>query len=204
MNLAILGGTNLATALGNKFIARGINVEFGVRDGFNTRQVAWKILKMQKQNLLSFKEAINKADVIFLCCDNEFLDPICKYLKDTSTHSKMIVDCTNGQWDPDLGCNTTYIINSTNHPRVYKAFNNLGLDYPKSDPLTLVKETYFCGDGIEDRFLLKRLIELIGFKAIDAGKLKNARLLEAVYHLRREIALVRNGEGDLHFTLMSM
>lgn len=204
MTLAIIGGSNLATALGNKYIGRGMDVVFGLRDGFSSRQVAWKILKMQNHNMLSFSDAIERADVVFICCENEVLPAVCHAINQVDTANKLFVDCTNGQSDPELGCNTTYIQTLTKNPVVFKAFNNLGLDYPKSDPLELVKETYFCGDGIEHRLLLKRLIELIGFKAIDAGKLKNACLLEAVYHLRREISHVKNGQGDYHFKLMSV
>jgi 8-hydroxy-5-deazaflavin:NADPH oxidoreductase len=204
MTLAILGGSNLATALGNKYIGRGMKVVFGLREGFSPRQIAWKMLKMQNHNMLGFQEAIENADVIFICCENEVLPAVCQAINEVDTMNKLFIDCTNGKYDPELGCNTTYIQNLTNNPTVFKAFNNLGLDYPKSDPLELVKETYFCGDGLEHRVIIKRLIELIGFKAIDAGKLKNACLLEAVYHLRREISHVKNGQGDFHFKLMSV
>lgn len=204
MTLAILGGSNLATALGNKFLARGMDVVFGVREGFNTMQVAWKILKMQNRTLLSFKEAIAQANVIFICCEDDVLPHVCDAINASDITDKLLIDCTNGKSESELGCNTTYIQEKTNHPSVFKAFNNLGLDYPKSDPLELIKETYFCGDDMKSRVTLKRLIELIGFKAIDAGMLKNAKLLEAVYHLRREIAHVKNGQGDFHFKLMSV
>nr|MBI1228606.1 hypothetical protein [Cytophagales bacterium] len=204
MTLGILGGSNLATALGNKYINRGMNVVFGLRNGFSSREVAWKMLRMQNHNMLSFIEAIEKSDVIFICCENDVLPAVCDAINQADVAKKLFIDCTNGQSDPELGCNTTYIQTLTKNPSVFKAFNNLGLDYPKSDPLELVKETYFCGDGSEHRVLVKRLIELIGFKAIDAGRLKNACLLEAVYHLRREISHVKNGQGDFHFKLMSV
>ncbi|EON78500.1 hypothetical protein ADIS_1015 [Lunatimonas lonarensis] len=204
MKLAILGGTNLATALGNKFLARGMDVVFGVREGFYVGQVAWKILQMQNRKIFTFREAIDQADIVFICSDNDVLPLICDAINSLDSVNKIVVDCTNGTSENELGCNTGYIVEETNHPAVFKAFNNLGLEYPKSDPLELVKETYFCGDGVESRLILKRLIELIGFKAIDAGKLKNAKLLEAVYHLRKEIAHVKNGYGDFHFKLMSV
>jgi 8-hydroxy-5-deazaflavin:NADPH oxidoreductase len=204
MTLGILGGTSLATTLGSKFIGRGMDVMFGVREGFSSRRVEWKILKMHNHNVLSYYNAISNADIILICCENEFLPLVCDCLMKTKSKEKLVIDCTNGQYDPDLGCNTTFIQKTTGHKKIYKAFNNLGLEYPETDPLELVKETYFCGDGIKDKILLKRLIELIGFKAIDAGKLKNACLLEAVYHLRKEISLVKNNKGDYHFRLMSV
>ncbi|MEX2512005.1 MAG: NAD(P)-binding domain-containing protein [Cyclobacteriaceae bacterium] len=202
MNIGILGGTNLATTLGNKFIARGMKVVFGVREGFSTRKVEWKILKMHNHYVLNYADAIDASDIIIVCCENEFLPVVCNYLKEHCTENKLLIDSTNGQHDPDLGCNTTYIIKETGHQKIFKAFNNLGLDYPKSDPLELMKETYFCGNGTANRAFLKKMIELIGFKAIDAGQLKNACLLEAVYHLSKEISQAK--AGDCHFRLMSV
>jgi len=202
MNIGIIGGTDLATNLGNKFIARGMDVVFGVREGFSTRKVEWKILRMQNHYVLNYADAITASDIVLICCENEFLPVVCDYLKEYGTAEKLYIDCTNGLHDESLNCNTTFIRNETGHERLFKAFNNLGLDYPKSDPLELIKETYFCGDSREDRILLKKLIELIGFKAIDAGMIKNACLLEAVYHLSKEISHAKS--GDCHFRLMSV
>jgi len=202
MNIGILGGTNLATNLGNKFIGRGMDVVFGVREGFSTRKVEWKILKMQNHYVLNYADAITASDVVIICCENEFLPVVCDYLKQYGSADKLYIDSTNGVHDEGVDCNTTYIRNETGYQRIFKAFNNLGLDYPKSDPLELIKETYFCGDNPKDKQLLKKLIELIGFKAIDAGMIKNACLLEAVYHLSKEISMAKS--GDCHFRLMSV
>ncbi|GAB3006939.1 NAD(P)-binding domain-containing protein [uncultured Cyclobacterium sp.] len=202
MNIGILGGTNLATNLGNKFIARGMNVAFGVREGFSTRKVEWRILKMHNHNVLNYAEVISNSDVVIICCENEFLPVVCKYIKEYSSPDMLIVDSTNGVNDESVVCNTTLIRQETGHQHVFKAFNNLGLDYPKSDPLELIKETYFCGDDTKDKLVVKKLIELIGFKAIDAGTIKNAPLLEAVYHLSKEISTAK--AGDCHFRLMSV
>ncbi|WP_339923069.1 NAD(P)-binding domain-containing protein [uncultured Cyclobacterium sp.] len=202
MKIGILGGTNLATNLGNKFIARGMDVAFGVREGFSARKVEWKILKMQNHNVLNYADAITGSDVIIICCENEFLPVVCKYLKEFGSPEMLFIDSTNGVNDESVTCNTTLIGQETGHERVFKAFNNLGIDYPKSDPLALIKETYFCGDNNKDKLVVKKLIELIGFKAIDAGTIKNACLLEAVYHLSKEISTTKS--GDCHFRLMSV
>ena len=100
--------------------------------------------------------------------------------------------------------NTVKIQNSASNSLVFKAFNNLGLDYPNSDILGVVKETYFCGNGDLDRIRVKRLIELIGFKAIDAGKVDNAYLLEAFYQLSKEITVQKKENSNYHFKLISV
>lgn len=206
MTLGIIGGTKLAVTLGNRFIARGVDVVFGVKEEFSYKQVEWKILQLQKSKLVGYCEAINNSDIILICCENEFLPEVCDCLRKPECREKLIIDCTNGQYRPDLGCNTTYIQKVSGHEKVVKAFNNLGLDYPHSDPLGLVKETYYCGDEPADKSKVKRLIQLIGLKAIDAGKLHNASLLEAVYHLRKEISFLKSesGEFDCHFRLLSI
>ncbi|KEO73174.1 NADPH-dependent F420 reductase [Anditalea andensis] len=204
MKIGIIGGTKLAVTLGNKYLSRGIDVIFGVRKDFLPKQIEWKILDMQQDKLFPYCDAIDKADIIFLCCENEHLPQICACLISSGNHDKIIIDCTNGQYNPELGCNTSYIQQTAGHNKIVKAFNNLGLDYPKSDPLELLKETYFCGDCDVDKIKIKKLIELIGFKAIDAGKLQNAFLLEAFYHLRKEISFIKNSQNDYHFKLMSV
>ncbi|QDH78677.1 hypothetical protein FKX85_06355 [Echinicola soli] len=204
MTLGIIGGTKLSVTLGNKYISRGIEVVFGVREEFEARQIEWKILKMQKDKVFGYCEAMDKADVIMVCCENEFLPLVCKCLSRLETKDKLVLDCTNGKYNPNFGCNTRYIQEKSGYKRVLKGFNNLGLDYPKSDPLELVKETYFCGDNDFDKYRVKKLIELIGFKAIDAGGLDNAPLLEAFYHLRKQITHFKKENVDYHFKLMSV
>ncbi|MEX2591643.1 MAG: NAD(P)-binding domain-containing protein [Anditalea sp.] len=204
MTLGIIGETKLAATLGNRFIARGVDVVFGVREEFNSQLIEWKILQLQKSKVSGYCEAIKDADIILICCENENLPIICNCLINSTIKEKLIIDCTNGQYQPELGCNTSYIQKISGHKKVIKAFNNLGLDYPHSDPLGLVKETYYCGDESADKSTAKRLIELIGLKAIDAGKLKNAFLLEAVYHLRQEISFLKTGGMDCHFRLLTV
>ncbi len=204
MTVGIIGGTKLSTTLGNKYLSRGLGVVFGVREEFAPKQIEWKILKMQKNKVFGYCQAMEKADVVLVCCENEYLPLVCECLEKYKDSGKLIIDCTNGQYEPELGCNTCYIQKKTGYKRLFKAFNNLGLDYPKSDPLELVKETYFCGDPGEDKLKVKKLIELVGFKAIDAGKLENASLLEAFYHLRKQISLQKQENIDYHFKLMSV
>src|SRR5690554_484497 len=176
MTVGIIGGTTLAGTLGNRLIARGIEVIFGVREEFNYHQIEWKILKLQKKKVVGYCEAVEHADIVMICCENEYLPDVCHCLSNPLCQEKLVIDCTNSQYQPDLGCNTTYIQKKSGHQKVIKAFNNLGLDYPHSDPLGLIKETYYCGNETADKIRVKHLISLLGLKAIDAGRLENAHL----------------------------
>lgn len=205
MKLGILGGTNLSKTLGKKYLDAGLQVIFGVRTDFNTEATEWKILNRFYDKICPFESAIIQADIILICCENEQLDTVCENLEKVDLSNKLIIDCTNSNVASDQSIsNTVKIQNSVSNSLVFKAFNNLGLDYPNSDILGVVKETYFCGNGDLDRIRVKRLIELIGFKAIDAGKVDNAYLLEAFYQLSKEITVQKKESSNYHFKLISV
>lgn len=205
MKLGILGGTNLSKTLGKKYIDAGLSVVFGVRNDFDTEATEWKVLNRFYDRICPYESAIIQADIILICCENEHLENICNALKSVDLEDKLIIDCTNSCFTNDLvNINTLKIKKSTPNNLVFKAFNNLGLDYPNSDILGIVKETYFCGDGNVEKIRIKRLIELIGFKAIDAGQMENAILLEAFYHLSKEITWQKKEQSNYHFKLISV
>ena len=205
MKLGIIGGTSLAKSLGKKYIDAGLSVVFGVRSDFNIDEAEWKVLNRFYERLCPYQSAIIQSEIVLICCENEHLAQVCEALKEVDLDDKIIVDCTNSNYDKKLSTSNTQLIRrSAPKTLIFKAFNNLGLDYPNSDVLGIVKETYFCGDANLEKVRIKRLIELIGFKAIDAGKMKNATLLEAFYHLTREITWNKNEESNYHFKLISV
>jgi 8-hydroxy-5-deazaflavin:NADPH oxidoreductase len=63
--------------------------------------------------------------------------------------------------------------------RVFKSFNAQGAEN-LVDPNYggVPASNFFCGDDKDDRHIVAKLVEDVGFEAIDAGPLKNARLLE--------------------------
>ncbi len=205
MKLGILGGTNLSKSLGKKYIEAGLNVVFGVRSDFNTDESEWKVLNRFFDRICPYESAIIQADIILICSENEFLPNICKALKSTDLEDKIIIDCTNSNSTNKVNCSNTFQIKkAAPNNSVFKAFNNLGLDYPESDILGIIKETYYCGDGEFERVRIKRLIELIGFKGIDVGKINNAYLLEAFYQLSKEITSNKKEKSNYHFKLISV
>jgi predicted dinucleotide-binding enzyme len=157
MKLGILGGTKLAVALGNKYLDSGLEVSFGVRKEFEIKEIGWKILNMFLDKVVSIEEAIENSDVIFICCENEYLRKIISKLKSVNLEGKILIDCTNSALYKIFDCNTALIRTELRDVPLFKAFNNLGLDYPKSDILGVVKETYFCGENGIEKSKVKRL-----------------------------------------------
>lgn len=202
--IGILGGTRLSLTLGQALSARGVEITYGVRSDFFSSEIEWKILKMSPNKVLSYKEAIEISKVILLCAENPYLELIFAELSEVDLSDKIIIDCTNSDDYKAITCNTDFIQNAIKSPKIFKAFNNLGLDYPSCDPMGLVKETYYCGPDITEKNIVKQLICMVGFKAIDAGNIENAPLLEAMYHLRKEICSHRKEKVDYHFKLVSV
>ncbi|EOZ99640.1 hypothetical protein A33Q_0321 [Indibacter alkaliphilus LW1] len=204
MEIGIIGGTRLALYLGDILSSRANIVHFGVRQDFEAKGIEWKILKMSPGKVSTYKEVIEESVFLLICCENEYLYGVAEELAEADLSGKIIIDCTNAIYADDTPCNTDVLKLAVNEGYLFKAFNNLGLDYPLTDPMGLVKETYFCGPDIPEKKIVSRLIATIGFKGVDAGGLENARLLEAVYHLRKEISLQKNENLDYHFKLIGV
>ncbi len=205
MKIGIIGGTSLGKTLGIKYLNAGLKVVFGVRSEFDTEQAEWKVLNRFYDKLCPYSSAIIQSDIVLICCDNQQFDEVCDTLSKTDLESKIIIDCTNSPYNDQLqNQNTAALLNSCKDAKIFKAFNNLGLDYPSSDKLGVVKETFYCGEDSPEKNRVKRLIEFIGFKAIDAGALTNSTLLEAFYHLRKEISFHQQAETNCHFKLISV
>jgi 8-hydroxy-5-deazaflavin:NADPH oxidoreductase len=202
--IGILGGTRLALTLGKSLSARSEEIAYGVRKGFVPNEIEWKILNMSSNPLKTFKEVIDCSEMILICCENSYLEQVFDELSNSDLKDKIVIDCTNSDDPKIFACNTDFIKSILGTPKIFKAFNNLGLDYPNSDPMGVIKETYYCGPDIPEKLMVKQLIAKMGFKAIDAGKLENAPLLEAMFHLRKAISNTKNASNEYHFKLIAV
>lgn len=204
MEIGIIGGTRLALYLGETLSSRANVVRYGVRKNFEARGIEWKILHMTPGKINNFQTVISETDLLMICCENSYLSQVSEELGKQDLKGKILIDCTNAEYTKAQECNTCRLNEVAGAASLFKAFNNLGLDYPNSDPMGLVKETYFCGPDIPEKKTVARLIAAIGFKGVDAGGLENARLLESVYHLRKEISLQKKENQDYHFKLIGV
>lgn len=204
MKLGILGGTMLAKTLGEKYLEAGLSVVFGVRSDFDTKAEDWKQLNRLYNRICPFESAIIQSEIILVCCQNQCLAEICEVLKNVDQDGKLIIDCTNTNYDKILAnANTQLLLNSAPNAVVFKAFNNLGIDYQGSPDIADNRDVYFCGEGELEKIRIKRLIQLIGFRAVDAGDLDKAPLLEAFYHLSKEISWNKKENSNYPFKLVS-
>lgn len=189
MKLGILGGTPLSKTLGKEYLHAGLEVVFGVRSDFEATDEEWKILNRLHNRICPFESAIIQAEIILICCESSQLPEICQALKNVETESKLIVDCTHTEFDKDQASKNSHSIRrSAPEASIFRAFNNLGTDYDSHLPkFKTIRETNLFSNQDSQKLRIKRLIELIGFKAKEAGKLPEGPKLETNLNLVKEI-----------------
>jgi 8-hydroxy-5-deazaflavin:NADPH oxidoreductase len=188
MKIGLLGGTKLTKTLGEKYIEAGLQVVFGVNHDFDTESLEWKKLNRLHNRICPYESAIIQSEIILICSGNGQLPEIVSVLKNVDTEDKIIMDCTEDDFQSDLpGSSLELIKNAAPKSSIFKAFNTLGIDYSGHKKTKSPMEIIFSGANIPEKIRVKRLIELIGFKAVDSEKVNTKSLLESISDFGKEI-----------------
>jgi 8-hydroxy-5-deazaflavin:NADPH oxidoreductase len=206
MQIAVIGAGNVGQALGETWRTKGHVVAYGVRNAADPKYAALGV-----GNLKSPTDAAREADVVVLATPWPATEPACRELGNLA--DKIVIDCTNplGMGPNGLqlviGFETSageMVASWCVGASVFKTFNQTGFENMKRAAEMSPKATMFvAGDDPSKKSVVLQLVTEIGFDAIDAGPLKNARLLEPLAMLW--IDQVRNGRmnSDRAFTLAS-
>src|SRR4030095_16595432 len=98
---------------------------------------------------------------------------------------KIVIDCTNAVM-PGFALKYGHTTSAAEElqkklpkAHVFKSFNAQGAEN-LSNPVygDIRASNFFCGNDARGKELIRKLVEDAGFDPIDAGELKNARLLE--------------------------
>lgn len=208
MNIAILGAGNVGGALGKGWAAKGHSIFFGVPDAQSekVRGLLSSIGKSARAG--SVHDAAEKAEIVVLATPwPAARDAI---LAAGKLAGKIVVDCTN-PLEPDLsglsvGHNTSaaeQVAQWAAGARVVKAFNttgssNMANTHYGNNEITMC----VAGDDAAAKSTVMKLAEELGFEAIDAGPLKNARLLEPFAMLWIYLALKQGLGPNIAFKLL--
>lgn len=183
--LSILGTGNMAAGLAKLFSDKGISVVLGSR---NPSEATAKASSMgSNAKAASLEEAVRAAQVIILAVPYSSVKEVLD--RCGSLAGKILIDITN-PLSPDykeltIGFSTSAaeeIQKQAAGARVVKAFNTIFAQMlPAStragkSPV----QVFVAGDDVEAKMVVSGLVELTGFKAVDAGALTNARYLEPV------------------------
>ena len=190
MNFAILGTGSFGRAMGKLFSAKDVGVVYG------SRNVEDGLTKLPGAEIVPLRDAIQKSSLVLLAIPAPTaLDILssCGPLE-----GKTLIDAinpVNADWSPMHLRKHLSMAEALQDafPRasVVKAFNNIFadvihkvLDLPRSNRPTV----FIAGSHDGPKALVKALVDRLDLPAIDAGRIENARYLEAMAHLNIQLA----------------
>jgi predicted dinucleotide-binding enzyme len=206
MRIAIIGAGSVGGTLGKAWLKRGYDVLWGIRNPADP-----KYASLPKDRVKPPAEAVDVADIVVIATPWSSTEAAVKSLG-SSLANKIVIDCTNPLGiGPDglqlvLGFETSaaeQIASWAPGAFVFKTLNTTGSDnmanaamYPLK-PLMLV-----AGDDADKMAVVMDLVRTLGFDPIDAGPLKNARLLEPFAMVWIDQAIKRGRGRDFAFALV--
>jgi predicted dinucleotide-binding enzyme len=199
MKIAIIGAGNVGGALGANWAGKGHDIFFGVRDpkAEKTQGLLAKI--GGKARAGSPAEAAAFADVIVLSTPWPATEAAIRSMGDLK--GKIVLDATNPLTrGPDgialeIGHTTSAgekVQGWASGASVYKALNTTGFANMANPVFNGIKSIMFvAGDDAANKPKVIDLVSELGFDVVDAGPLRNARLLEAHAMLWIDLSLAR-------------
>jgi len=184
MKIGIIGSGNVGGTLGSRWAQAGHDVVFGSRNPTSDemRQLAAKA--GPNARAASFKEATQESELLLLATPWPAAKAVIEGLGDLA--GKLLIDAINPLL-PNLAgleCGTTtsaaeQVAGWARNAKVVKAFNTVGFNIMANPAFGADRAVmFYCGDDAAAKKTVRVLVEQLGFEAVDAGRLSQARLLE--------------------------
>ena len=215
--IAVVGGTGAeGSGLSLRWAQAGEEIIIGSRDARRAQQAAEKIKeKVGPQAKISGEEntiACTAADLIVLTIPFEAHAALLKHIKPAVLPGTIVVDATvplaasvGGHitrtlsvWQGSAAQQTAEILSSG--VPVVAAFQNVSAELLKAeDPVDC--DVIVCGDNANANQTVRALAAKIpGIRAIDGGKLENARVLEQITALLIGLSIQHKGHSGIRIT----
>ncbi len=192
MQIAIIGSGNVGRALAGSSTRAGHSVTLSSANAEHARSVAQQT---GAQAAASNREAVATAELVILAVPYPEVESVLADL-DNALDGKVVVDATNrvSPADPASVLDGTSAAEQIQArvpaARVIKGFNT-AFAARQADPLVAGVPTdgFVAGDDTPAKASVLELVTSIGFRAIDAGPLAMARVLEgmALLNITRQI-----------------
>jgi predicted dinucleotide-binding enzyme len=197
MRIAI-GAGNVGRTLGDALRIRGYAVVYGVRDPARSPERVAKPVR----------DALKGAELVILATPwNATEALVCEHAEELA--GKIVIDATNpinpSRTRLAVGFDTSgaeLLQGQARKATFFKAFNSARVavmakpQFPEGNAIMFV-----AGPGGAGKSTVLRIVEDVGFDAVDAGELKAARLLEPLAMLWLQPALVQGAGRDLAFVM---
>jgi predicted dinucleotide-binding enzyme len=211
MKLAIIGAGNVGGTLGTAWAQKaGHEIFFGVRSPKSDKTQALVRTLGGKARAGTPAEAAAFGDFIVLTTPWPAAEAAIRSMGDLS--GRIILDATNPlAMGPDgLGLEIGHSISAGEKVQgwakgaaVFKTLNTTGFGNMADPVFHGVKSVMFvAGDDAANKPRVIALVAALGFEVVDAGPLRNARLLEAHAMLWIELALKRGLGRDWAFAIV--
>lgn len=204
MKVGIIGAGNVGGTLGRILTQKGHEIVFGVRDPQSAKVQAVLESTGGKALAASVVESATHGEVLILATPwNGTQEAIAAAGNLTG---KIIIDATNPIEMTPAGLAAGLTIGHTTSAAeeiakwapealIVKAFNNIGAScFENLQFGSQTANAFICGDDLEAKKVVTNLAEDIGFEVIDAGELKQARLLEPLGMLWIDLAFSGMGQ----------
>jgi len=210
MNIAIIGAGYVGGALGANWAQKGHDVFFGVRDSKAEKVETLLRAIGGEARAVSPAEAAAVTDIVVLATPWPATEAAIRSLGPIK--GKLILDVTNPLTrGPDgISLEIGHSISAGEKVQgwaagasVFKTLNTTGFANMANPVFNGVKSVMFvAGDDAANRPKVMSLVGELGFEVIDAGPLRNARLLEAHAMLWIDLALTRGQGRDFAFSIL--
>ncbi len=204
--VAVIGAGNVGGNLGTRLSNSGVDVKFGVREGTDVKAL---LAKTKGATAASVEEAAKWGDIVFLAVPGNVALDVAKQLAKV-LEGKVVVDCNNPLvwkegpvWNPPAeGSLAQAIAKAAPGSRVVKGFNQFGAEFHADPSLPGGGANVFlASDDADAKKAVTEVATKAGFRAVDAGPLRNAGVLENVAMLWIHLAMVGGQGRDFAFVM---
>ena len=208
MKIAIIGSGQVGSTLGKAWAAKEHEVVFGVRDPKSPKAQDAVKATGGKARAAGIKEAASGAEVVVLATPFGNTQEALRSAGELP--GKIVIDATNPLSDDFTGLaigHTTSageeIARWAKGGRVVKCFNTIGAEHLGNPKIAGHSATMFlCGDDPAAKKTVAKLATELGFEALDAGPLRQARLLEPLAMLWISLAYQQKLGTGIAFKLL--
>lgn len=194
--VGIIGAGKVGGGLGERLAEVGYTVRYGVRDA---SKVADLLARSGPRASATDVAHAAASDVVFLAVPGAAVADAVRSLGELD--GTLLVDCTNpvgpgpSHAPPPEGSNAALIARLAPKARVVKGWNVFGAEFHRDPRLGGERaDVPLASDDVEAKKALAALAERAGFRALDAGGLANASLVEALAILWIHLAM-KGGHG---------
>ena len=208
MKIGIIGSGNVGGTLGARWAKAGHQVTFGSRDPDAADMKQLLARAGSNARAATLQDAAKAGDVLLVATPWPATKEILHGLGDLA--GKTVIDVTN-PISADfsglaLGTNTSaaeQVAGWARGAKVVKAFNTIGFNIMENPSFGQDRAVlFYCGDDGGAKRAVKQLAEELGFEAVDAGPLTQARLLEPFAMLWITLALKYGLGREIAFKLL--